>query len=229
MSEQANIDLVKKGYEAFGRRDIPGLLAQLDANVSWIAFGPADLPTAGIAGGIRVSRTSSSNSRALSTSHGSKRRIHRARGSRRGDWRRHRKSESHRQVRRVPLRARVWRTRRENRVVRGLRRYERGRERAARRAGADVGQTHLAMPLRIARALRYGQGRHTFVIPTHHRFDGNAWRSPNRCTGRIKRAWSAGTCSGQACRASRSSPKRPRTISPPRSRALQNFSGFISA
>ena len=47
MSEQQNIDVVKKGYEAFGRGDIPGLLAQLDANVSWVAFGPADLPTAG--------------------------------------------------------------------------------------------------------------------------------------------------------------------------------------
>ena len=47
MSEQENIDAVKKGYEAFGRGDIPGLLMQLDANVSWVAFGPADLPTAG--------------------------------------------------------------------------------------------------------------------------------------------------------------------------------------
>ena len=47
MHEQQNIDVVKKGYEAFGRGDIPGLLAQLDANVSWIAFGPAVLPTAG--------------------------------------------------------------------------------------------------------------------------------------------------------------------------------------
>ena len=47
MSEQQNIDVVKKGYEAFGRGDIPGLLMQLDANVSWLAFGPAELPTAG--------------------------------------------------------------------------------------------------------------------------------------------------------------------------------------
>ena len=47
MSEQQNVDVVKKGYEAFGRGDIPGLLTQLDANVSWVAFGPAELPTAG--------------------------------------------------------------------------------------------------------------------------------------------------------------------------------------
>jgi ketosteroid isomerase-like protein len=47
MSEQENIDVVKKGYEAFGRGDIPGLLMQLDANVSWVTPGPAELPTAG--------------------------------------------------------------------------------------------------------------------------------------------------------------------------------------
>jgi uncharacterized protein len=47
MSEEQNIEVVKKGYEAFGRGDIPGLLAQLDPNVSWVAFGPPDLPTAG--------------------------------------------------------------------------------------------------------------------------------------------------------------------------------------
>jgi ketosteroid isomerase-like protein len=47
MNEQQNVDVVRKGYEAFGRGDIPGLLAQLDENVSWVTPGPPDLPTAG--------------------------------------------------------------------------------------------------------------------------------------------------------------------------------------
>jgi ketosteroid isomerase-like protein len=47
MSEQDNVDVVRKGYEAFGRGDINGLLAQLDPDVEWRTPGPADLPTAG--------------------------------------------------------------------------------------------------------------------------------------------------------------------------------------
>src|SRR5687768_1213752 len=47
MSEQENVDVVKQGYEAFGRGDIPGLLMQLDANVTWVTPGPSELPTAG--------------------------------------------------------------------------------------------------------------------------------------------------------------------------------------
>jgi ketosteroid isomerase-like protein len=47
MSEQQNVDVVRKGYEAFGRGDIDGLLAQLDPNVEWRTPGPEDLPTAG--------------------------------------------------------------------------------------------------------------------------------------------------------------------------------------
>ena len=47
MSEQENVDVVRKGYEAFGRGDINGLLAQLDPDVEWRTPGPADLPTAG--------------------------------------------------------------------------------------------------------------------------------------------------------------------------------------
>jgi ketosteroid isomerase-like protein len=47
MSEQDNVDVVRKGYEAFGRGDINGLLAELDPDVVWRTPGPADLPTAG--------------------------------------------------------------------------------------------------------------------------------------------------------------------------------------
>ena len=47
MSEQENVDVVRKGYEAFGRGDINGLLAQLDPDVEWRTPGPPDLPTAG--------------------------------------------------------------------------------------------------------------------------------------------------------------------------------------
>ena len=47
MSEQQNLEVVRKGYDAFGRGDIPGLLSLLDPQVSWLTPGPADLPTAG--------------------------------------------------------------------------------------------------------------------------------------------------------------------------------------
>jgi ketosteroid isomerase-like protein len=47
MSEQQNLDLVRRGYEAFGRGDIPGVLELLDEQIAWRTPGPADLPTAG--------------------------------------------------------------------------------------------------------------------------------------------------------------------------------------
>ena len=46
MSQQ-NISVVQSGYAAFGRGDIPALLALLDANVEWKTPGPSDLPLAG--------------------------------------------------------------------------------------------------------------------------------------------------------------------------------------
>ena len=46
MSQQ-NIGLVQRGYEAFGRGDIPAFLSLLDANVEWTTPGTFDLPTAG--------------------------------------------------------------------------------------------------------------------------------------------------------------------------------------
>jgi ketosteroid isomerase-like protein len=47
MSEQQNVDVVRRGYEAFGRGDIEALLSLLDEQVEWLTPGPADLPTAG--------------------------------------------------------------------------------------------------------------------------------------------------------------------------------------
>ncbi len=48
---QKNIGVVQDGYAAFGRGDIPGLLALLDDNVEWKTPGMADLPTAGTRSG----------------------------------------------------------------------------------------------------------------------------------------------------------------------------------
>lgn len=46
MTEQ-NLDIVKRGYEAFGRGDIDTLLSLLDEQVEWRTPGPPALPTAG--------------------------------------------------------------------------------------------------------------------------------------------------------------------------------------
>jgi|HubBroStandDraft_6_1064221.scaffolds.fasta_scaffold456315_2 ketosteroid isomerase-like protein len=46
MSTQENVQLVKDGYAAFSRGDIPGLLALLAEDVEWIIPG-AGLPLAG--------------------------------------------------------------------------------------------------------------------------------------------------------------------------------------
>jgi ketosteroid isomerase-like protein len=48
MTEQQNIEIVKRGYEAFGRGDINGVLALCAENVEWVSSGPSELPTAGI-------------------------------------------------------------------------------------------------------------------------------------------------------------------------------------
>ena len=42
-----NLDIVRQGYEAFGRGDINGLLALLDEQVQWVAPGPPELATSG--------------------------------------------------------------------------------------------------------------------------------------------------------------------------------------
>jgi ketosteroid isomerase-like protein len=46
MSE-SNVDVVRRGYEAFGRGDINGLLALLDERVQWLTPGPRELATSG--------------------------------------------------------------------------------------------------------------------------------------------------------------------------------------
>ena len=47
MTEDQNVAVVQRAYDAFGRGDIKGLLALLDENIPWDTPGPADLPTAG--------------------------------------------------------------------------------------------------------------------------------------------------------------------------------------
>src|SRR5262245_8209050 len=48
MSEQQNLDVIRRAYEAFGRGDIEALLSLMEENIEWRTPGPADLPTAGV-------------------------------------------------------------------------------------------------------------------------------------------------------------------------------------
>src|SRR5918998_2615017 len=47
MSERTNADVVQRGYEAFGRGDIPALLNLLTEDVEWTLQGPSVIPFAG--------------------------------------------------------------------------------------------------------------------------------------------------------------------------------------
>ena len=47
MSEQQNLEVVRRGYEAFGRGDVDSLLDLFADDIEWISPGPPDLPTAG--------------------------------------------------------------------------------------------------------------------------------------------------------------------------------------
>lgn len=47
MNEQDNRAIVQRGYEAFGRGDVPAILDLLDERVQWVTPGPPDMPTAG--------------------------------------------------------------------------------------------------------------------------------------------------------------------------------------
>jgi ketosteroid isomerase-like protein len=44
---QPNIELVQRGYAAFGKGDLDGLLATMHGNIQWKTPGGADVPTAG--------------------------------------------------------------------------------------------------------------------------------------------------------------------------------------
>ena len=56
MSEQENLEVVRRVYAAFGRGDLEGLLAMLDPQVLWRTPGPPDLPTAGVRRGVAAVR-----------------------------------------------------------------------------------------------------------------------------------------------------------------------------
>lgn len=47
MSEQQNLEIVRRGYEAFGRGDIEALLGLFDDQIEWVSPGPPELPTSG--------------------------------------------------------------------------------------------------------------------------------------------------------------------------------------
>lgn len=45
---ESNIDVVTRGYSAFGRGDLDALLNLFDENIEWVTPGPPDLPTSGV-------------------------------------------------------------------------------------------------------------------------------------------------------------------------------------
>jgi ketosteroid isomerase-like protein len=47
MSEQDNLDVIRKGYDAFGHGDIETLLSLFDEQIEWVTPGPAELKTSG--------------------------------------------------------------------------------------------------------------------------------------------------------------------------------------
>ncbi len=46
-SDTANITVVQKLYEAFGRGDLPTILSHLAEDVTWKCLGPAEIPFGG--------------------------------------------------------------------------------------------------------------------------------------------------------------------------------------
>jgi uncharacterized protein len=47
MSEAGNVEIVKRGYEAFGRGDLDALLDLFEDGIEWITPGPPELASAG--------------------------------------------------------------------------------------------------------------------------------------------------------------------------------------
>jgi ketosteroid isomerase-like protein len=56
MSEQDNVQLVRQGYEAFGRGDLDGLLGLFDDQIQWTTPGLPDNPVAGQRRGVAAVR-----------------------------------------------------------------------------------------------------------------------------------------------------------------------------
>jgi uncharacterized protein len=49
MQQNSNVDIVRRGYEAFGRGDLDTLMTLFAEDISWVTPGPPEqLPTAGI-------------------------------------------------------------------------------------------------------------------------------------------------------------------------------------
>lgn len=47
MSEQDNLDVIRRGYDAYGRGDIETLLGLFDEQIEWVTPGPPELPSSG--------------------------------------------------------------------------------------------------------------------------------------------------------------------------------------
>jgi ketosteroid isomerase-like protein len=47
MEQNSNVDIVRLGYEAFGRGDLTTLLTLFAEDISWVTPGPPELPTSG--------------------------------------------------------------------------------------------------------------------------------------------------------------------------------------
>ena len=56
MSQQQNVETIRGLYAAFGRGDLEGILAALDAQVIWRTPGAPDLPTSGVRRGVSAVR-----------------------------------------------------------------------------------------------------------------------------------------------------------------------------
>jgi len=47
MQQNPNVDIVRRGYEAFGQGDLDTMLALFTEDISWVTPGPPELPTSG--------------------------------------------------------------------------------------------------------------------------------------------------------------------------------------
>jgi ketosteroid isomerase-like protein len=47
MNEQQNIKIIEGLYAAFGRGDVPGIVAQLTDDIRWVSHGESDVPWSG--------------------------------------------------------------------------------------------------------------------------------------------------------------------------------------